>query len=128
MPDHAAFAVAITIRERVLNDSLLMSYLAHRMVAPVPDDPPNVFVDFFHECPLVQLREDDQERFIVLLNGWGPLTISWDGSSQVRTLRWTMRLLLHARFVVAGSQMEFAPNPDDVTLDAWSFDVLSGGP
>ena len=61
MPDHADFAVAMTVRDLVLNDSMLLSYHAgattHRLAAPIPDGPPNVLVDFFLQAPRIIVSE-----------------------------------------------------------------------
>ncbi|MET8676090.1 hypothetical protein ABZW18_00400 [Streptomyces sp. NPDC004647] len=133
MSEHAGFAVAITLRERVLNDSILLSYHAgnapHQLAGQagrIPGDPPPVRVDFFLEPPRIHCSGDDPDRFTVLLSGWGRLTIVWGGTNHVRTIRWSMRLLVRARFVVADTEIRLRPEPGDVTLDDWEFDVLAG--
>lgn len=131
MPDHAGFAVAITVRERVLNDSMLLSYHAgtsgHRLAAPIPDGPPPVGVDFFLKPPRIRCAGDDPLRFTLHLEGWGPLTIEWDGTTHVRNIRWQMRLPVRARFTVAGTAITLSPEASDIRLELWSFDVLAGG-
>lgn len=130
MPDHAGYAVALTIRERVLNDSLLLSYHAgntnHRLVAPVPDGPPPATVDFFLDLPRIQCTGDDPERFTVSLRGWGRLGIVWANVAHAREVRWDMRIAVRARYVVAGREIVLAPEANDVTLEQWTFALLAG--
>jgi hypothetical protein len=132
MPAHAGFAAAVTIRERVLNDSLLLSYhagnISHWLAAPLPDGPPDVLVNFFLEPPQIRCTGEDSQRLIVRLRGWGDMQLLWNSAIQSRSVRWEMQLLMHPRFVLAGAQLTLSPERDDVTLDDWQFVVLSGAP
>ncbi len=128
MADDAGFAVAIAIRQRVLNDSLALAYhagtLSHDLDAPIPDGPPDVDVDFFFDVPQVQCVGSDPGHLHVVLVGWGPLAIEWQGGRPAHQIRWTMQLLVRPRFIVAGTKIEFVPERADVTLTAWTYTSL----
>lgn len=132
MPDHAGFAVAIVIRDRVLNDSTLLAYSAGRTArflrAPIPDGPPPVVIDFFLTPPRMVTRSADPDHFSVRMRGWGPLTIEWDGIPRTRDIRWEMGLRVRSRFVVLGTSMVLQPQDDDVAVQTWMFAELAGGP
>jgi hypothetical protein len=131
MPGHAGFAAAITYRQRVLNDSVLVAYHAgetsHEFAGPVPDGPPDAAVDFFLEAPRVRCVGDDPDRFLVLLSGWGDLALLWNGVLESRKVRCNIQFLLHPRFVLVGTDLTLRAQSDDVTLDEWDFEVFSGG-
>jgi hypothetical protein len=130
LPDHADFAVAITVRERVLNDSILLSYHAgattHRLAVPIPDGPPNVLVDFFLQAPRISTPENDASHLRAVLKGWGPLQIEWGGQTVTRNIAWTMVLLVRARFVLVGTEIQLEPEPGDVTIETWIYTPLAG--
>jgi len=132
MPDHGGFAVAVTIRERVINDAILRAYSdgtsTHRLVGPLPGGPPAVLVDFFLEPPHVRMIGDDPDLLVVDLSGWGPLAINWGGVNHVREIRWQLRLAVQARFVVAGTNLVLSPGEGDFAVEDWGFVPLAGGP
>src|SRR5712692_2471611 len=103
MPSHAGFAVALTFRERVLNDSILLAHhanrLPHSLMFPIPDGPPNVEVDFFLDVPRVQCSGSDPAHLTLQLRGWGNLSIHWSGVTETRKVRWDMRILIHPRYL-----------------------------
>ncbi len=128
MSDDAGFAVAITIRQRVLNDSLMLSYhagtIGHGLQVPIPDGPPDVDVTFFLDVPQVQCVGTDPAHLGVVLDGWGSLRITWQGDRPAHQIRWTMQLLVRPRFIVAGTDIEFVPERDDVSLATWTYTSL----
>ncbi len=132
MSAHAGFAAAVTIRERVLNDSLLLSYdagnISHWLSAPIPNGPPDVAVSFFLEPPRVECSGADSQSLIVRMRGWGGMQITWNGAIQARNVRWEMHLLMRPRFVLEGVDLRLRPEHTDITLSGWTFEVLSGGP
>lgn len=130
MADHAGFAIALTVRERLLNDSLLLAYHAapsQKLTAQLPDGPPPAAVDFFLEPPRIRCSGADPSHLAFQVSGWGTLAVVWGNNvTYSRDVRWDMRVVVRARYVVSGSEITLEPKPDEVVVEQWTFQVIAG--
>ena len=129
MADHAGFAVALTLRERLLNDAVLLAYADGRfpraLAFALPDGPPDARVDVFLAAPEVTCSAGN--FLSIALVFWGSLSVTVNNVAQVRNVKGRLRVRLEPRFSVSGSQLLLSPNPEEVTVTNWDFSVLAGG-
>ena len=127
MTDDAGFAVAITIREHVLNDALLVAYTSgsfpHALAAAVPGGPPDAKIDFFLAPPKITCRTD--HTMTISVEMWGPVTVDATETAKIDA---NLSLRIALSFVVQGTELvlEFNDVTQDVTATAWDFTTISG--
>lgn len=128
MADDAGFAVALTIREGLINDSLLQAYASdpalRALSLDVPGAPPDVVIDAFLAPFRITCQDDDSLRLD--LRFWGQLAMQTDAGFQVRTVDARLSVRIEPRFVVQGTNLVLSPATDDVTVAQWSYTVIAG--
>ena len=129
MADDAGFAVALTIREHLINDALLLAYAGtgfpRSLQLDVPDGPPDASIDVYLAPSQVTCNEDNSLGLAVRL--WGSLNITVGGTDVERTIDGRITVRVKPRFRVAGNNLVLNPDSDDVTVTLWSFTVIAGG-
>jgi hypothetical protein len=130
MADDAGFAVALTLRERLLNDGVLIAYAGggfpHSLATDLPDDPPPAHIEMFLAPPQVTCRADNTLSLTVRM--WGQLKVTMNGVEETGNVSARLTLRLRPTFVVGTSKLTlgFDDVNTDVIATAWSFTVISG--
>ena len=134
MPIHAGFAYAVQIREKVLNDSILLAYHAERInrrlfVPSLPGGPPDVALNLYLDPPQIGFDPALPSGFLLTINGIGQLTVDFEAPPlESRLVRIQMIALVRPRFIVSPGSLTFSPLTEDVSLSTWSFSIVQGGP
>ena len=134
MAIHAGFAYAIQIRKRALNDSILLAYhtekISRRLFSPfLTGGPPAMAIDFHLDPPLISFDDQRNDVFILTLKGAGRLTVDFDPTlPESREIRFEIVALVAPRTVVGPGELRFAPTREDLSLSAFNFSVIAGGP
>ena len=136
MPDHAGFAAAVTLRDRVLNDTLLNFYhagtLSHSLSRSLQEATfPRGSVNLFAQPPQVIFSDTDDQNGILRLRGSGTISI-FTGVvplvTEVRDIQWQADLRVKPEVIVAAKVVLITAKSADYELAGWQFDVLSGTP
>jgi hypothetical protein len=89
MADDAGFAVAVTLRERLLNDAVLIAYsgdaFPRSLAHDLPDGPPNASIDVFLAPPRVACKAND--TLLLDISMWGSLLWTLMACSPARSTR-----------------------------------------
>ena len=134
MPIHGGFAYAIQIRQEVFNNSILLAYHAGTIkrslfLPDLPDGPPIVGMDFYLDPPTISFDSGNHNQLILTISGRGGLTIEFSpGLPESRLVEFQIVALVQPRFTVSPGALNFAPDPDDVTVSEWSFSIVAGSP
>jgi hypothetical protein len=129
MADDAGFAVALTIRERVFNDALLIAYAGgdfpRSLETQLADGPPAAGIAVFLSPPKISCNADDTLTIGVQM--WGSLTVALDGG-ETGDVAAHLTLRIRPSFVVVGSDLvlEFDDVKHDVAATEWDFEAISG--
>jgi hypothetical protein len=132
MAADAGFAVALTIRERLFNDALLIAYTSggfpSRLALQLPgkSGEPTAAIDFFLAPPQIACNIDGTLTIAVRM--WGSLTVAFDGLEQAGVVDAQLTLEIQPSFVVADSKLalELDDADHDVSATEWGFTVISG--
>lgn len=130
MAADGGFAVAITIRERLLNDALLVAYAGdgfpRALAVDLPDAPPTASIDVFLAPPEIKCKASN--ALTITIQMWGALTVAGNGGAETRNVTAHLTLRIQPSFVVAGSDLvlEFDNVDEDVIATEWDFTVISG--
>jgi hypothetical protein len=126
--DDAGFAAALTLRERVLSDALLLAYanddFPRGFDAPVLEGPPDAKLTAFFGSPQLTCRADD--TLAIDLDLWGALFVTPGPSQLVRVIRGHLQIRIRPVVAVADGAVRLNPAAEDVTVPEWSFSVLLG--
>ena len=79
MDRHAGFAAALTIRGQTIQDLQRIGYHAGTVPHRLSGSIPGVAADFFLDLPRLEFHQSDQNQIRLVLQAWGPLTITPDG-------------------------------------------------
>lgn len=142
MSADAGFAVAITIRENLLNHELLLAYAGtgfpQTLSIDVPDGPsgastvPDVNIDVFLAPPQITCKAD--HTLLLTLTMWGTLKASVTATEESANVSAQLTVQLQPSFLVnydatdgsSSLTMTFDDIANDVTATAWDFTVISG--
>jgi hypothetical protein len=128
MADDAGFAVALTIREHVINDALLRAFSSNfqlPLAVAVPGGLPDAKVEVFIAPPKATCNADNTLTFTIEL--WGALSVSVVGVDETGDIAGQLVIRIQPTFVVQGSNLVLSPAAHDVTVTQWDFTVISGG-
>ena len=126
----AGFAVALTIRQRLLNDALLIGYTGsgfpRNLLGPLPFEGPDVTVDVFLAPPTLTCNNNDSLTFVLELRG--TLKITLNGVEETRNIAGRLTVRLKLSFEVVGKKLnvfigDFAT---DLIATGWEVRVTSG--
>jgi hypothetical protein len=127
----AGFAVAITIRERLLNDAITNAHAAadvpHKLrIDSVPGGPPEVAADVFLNAPVAACRPDG--ALTLTLPVWGTLTVTEGGASGQAHVSAQLVLALRLLYFIDGKKLslEFNQPLQDIQALQWTLEVLPG--
>jgi hypothetical protein len=141
MADDAGFAVAITIRQSLLNNAILTSYargsFPHTLSTidfsgGLPGGPPDANLDVFLAPPQITCKNDGTMTIAVEM--WGSLTVTLAGTPEAGNVLANLVLQLKPQFTVKNTTQEkslvlgFGDTVHDVTATEWDFTVISGTP
>jgi hypothetical protein len=140
MAEDAGFAVAITIRESLINDALLTSYAKHTfprtLTHDVPGTSPVSAIDMFLAPPVVNCRRD---KMTIAVQMWGTIDVTMTDTKETGHVLANLTLRLNPTFKVdvgvdrfgvkfQNLDVTFDDLATDVTAIAWGFEVVSGPP
>ena len=135
MADDAGFAVALTLREQLFNDAILVAYAADQFPRTLKADlppavpgtsAPDVGIDMFLAPPRIDCREG---RLLVEFAVWGFLSVTMADLAENRGVAASLTVRISPHLGVAGSQLEldFDDVETQVVATKWAFRVISGG-
>ena len=140
MAEDAGFAVAVTIRESLINNALLTSYAKKTFPRTLAHDLPGTAqpsaIDMFLAPPVVNCRRD---RMTIAVQMWGTIDVTMTDTKETGSVAANLTLRLNPAFKVNVGVDQFGvkfQNLDlvfedlvtDVTAIAWSYEVISGPP
>jgi hypothetical protein len=130
MPDHAGFAAAITLRERVLNDALLFAYsspsFSRDQTIPFLGTGPAVLLRAFLSPPTVTC-DATREALVVGVDLPGALTINEPTGVETHFVLAHVDVAIPPVFTLKNRQLTLSPAHPDVKVVAWSYTVVGGG-
>jgi len=130
MPDHAGFAAAITIRERVLSEALLFAYsrpsFSRDLVIPVVGTGPAVLLQAFLSPPTVTC-DATRDAIVVGVDLPGALTINEPTGVETHFVLAHVDIAVPPVFTLEKGQLTLSPAHEDVKVVVWSYTVVGGG-
>ena len=127
---HAGFGVALTVRQRLLNDALLIGYTGsgfpRNLTADLPFGGPEVAVDVFIAPPTMTCNNNDTLTFVMELRG--ALTITQNGVEETRNIAGKLTVRLKLSFEVLGKNLNVFINDyaTDLIATGWEVRTTSG--
>ena len=86
-------------------------------------------MDFYLDPPTISFDPANHNQLILTITGRGGLTIEFPPAlPETRPVQFQIVALVQPRFAVSPGALNFAPNPDDVTVSDWSFSIIAGLP
>ncbi|HZR06815.1 MAG TPA: hypothetical protein VFA61_13395 [Candidatus Udaeobacter sp.] len=136
MSDHAGYAAAITIRDRVFNDAVLSAWhsgqIRHSFFKTIQENPaPTASVSFFFQSPQARFVPFDRVDGIFRITGWGTISLRvnpFPFPAESRNVQWQADLLITPTANSARSIVFLSAQKANYRLIGWQFDVLSGTP
>lgn len=137
MPDHAGYAVAITVRAQALNDSFRRAYKTgkngHSIRTQQAQPPqvlfPRVGLRLFFQQPEVTLSQSPVDHATLRVSGWGTVTIRMSPFpvlGETRDIQWEARLVAKHEATLTSSAVNIKFKAENYKLFLWQFDILSG--
>ena len=143
MADDAGFAVAITIREHLLNDALRVAYagsgfprtLATAALGGLPGGPPDSNLDVFLGPPAVACHANN--TLTITLEMWGQLTVTMNGVDEAAEIDGRLAVDITPAFGIVSitspdgtktNHLEMDPSGSTVSVSpatGWDFTVIS---
>jgi hypothetical protein len=129
MPDHAGFAAAIAVKERVLSDALFYAYssegFSRNQTIPFLGDGPPVALIGFLTPPTVAC--DGTRGLLVLgVDVEGFLSYSGPNGKEIQPVVAHAEITSPPDFMLMAGQLALSPQHDRVKVDAWTFTVVGG--
>jgi hypothetical protein len=135
VPVHAGFAVALTLREKLLNDAVLVAYAGGTFPrtldtsqfpgGELPDGPPRANLNVFLGPPTINCHANN--TLTIALQMWGQLSVTMNAVEEGATVDARLVVRILPTFVVAGSDLQLSPEPSNVTVSQWDFTVIPPG-
>ena len=129
MTDDAGFAVALTIRQRLLNDGILIAYaddsFPRTLNFDLPLGPPVVGIDVFLDTPTIICKANS---LTIAIRMWGSLSVTAADVQETRTIVASLTVRIQPTFFIDGSNLaiQFDEVSTQVTATAWDFTVITG--
>ena len=130
MPDHAGFAAAITLRERVLNDALRLawarpSFSRSERLIPFFGTGPAAAMTAFIGPPTVAC-DPTRDAIVVSLDLSGRLTIVPTTGVESHLVLAHVEIAAPPVFTLADGKLTLSPDHSEVDVVKWSYTVLDG--
>jgi hypothetical protein len=137
MSDHAGFAVAITVREQALNQSLRRAYKTganghfFRTQAPnIPGLPfPRVSMRMFFRPPEMTFSQAPVDHGTMRVSGWGTVSVRmapFPALAETREIQWEAKLVAQHEVALSNTAVNIKFKAENYKLFLWQFDILSG--
>jgi hypothetical protein len=130
MPDHAGFAAAITLRERVLGEALLFAYsrptFSRALAIPFLGTGPNLLLQAFLSPPTVTC-DTTRDALVVGVDLPGTLTINQPTGVETHPVLAHVDVAIPPVFTLEDGQLTLSPAHADVKVVSWSYTVVGGG-
>jgi hypothetical protein len=130
--DHAGFAAAITVRERVLSDALLFAYSSASVARNLPivfmgagPTAPLVFLQAFLSPPTVTC-DGARQALIVSVDVAGDLTFSNPSGAETHPIVGHVEISIPPVLMLAAGKVRLQPDHSDVKVITWTFTVSDG--
>ena len=136
MPDHAGYASAVAIRERVFDDALLSAWhsghIRHSILNTFQESPaPRGSVNFFFGPPRAKFVPFNRVDGVLPIRGWGTVGLRFGlfpSPAETKTIEWRADLRITPTASSIGTVILLSAKKVDYWLINWQFDVLSGTP
>jgi len=129
MPDHAGFAAAITVRERVLSDALLFAYsresFSRVRTIPFLGDGPSVAITAFLSPPTVTC-DGTRNALVVGVDLTGALVFTGPHGTEAEPVVAHAEVAVPPAFELMAGQLSLTPRHTDVKVIAWTYTVVGG--
>jgi hypothetical protein len=137
MPDHAGFAVAITVRKSALDGSLRRAYKTEKIghfirtqSVNLPDIAfPRVSLRLFFQPPEMTLSQSPVDHATLKVSGWGTVSVRMNPFptlGETREIQWEARLVAKHEATLNSSAVNIKFKAENYKLFLWQFDILSG--
>ena len=129
MPDHAGFAAAITVRERVLSDALLFAYsrpsFSRVRTIPFLGDGPLVAITAFLSPPTVTC-DGTRNALVVGVDLTGALVFTGPQGKEAQPVVAHAEVAVPPAFELMAGQLSLTPRHTDVKVISWTYTVVGG--
>jgi hypothetical protein len=148
MGDDAGFAAAITLREGLLKDVILVAYAGgsfprtldtskfpsdgQQPAGQLPGGPPQAGLNMFLGPPLINCHTNN--TLSIALRMWGQLSVTMNAAEEGATVDAQLLVRLVPTFVIVRDKpnqeppsLELRPALQNVTVSQWDFTVISPG-
>lgn len=127
MSDHAGFAAAITLREKVLNEALLLAYsrptFSRQRAIPFLGAGPPVVLHAFLSPPGVTC-DPVREAIVVSIDLPGAVTVMAATGTETRFVRAHAEVAVPATLALQNGELRLAPALTDLEVVEWSYTVV----
>lgn len=124
MPDHAGFAAAITLREKVLNEALLLAYsrpsFSRVQTIPFLGAGPPVLLNAFISRPTV-ICDPVRDAIVVSIDLPGVVTVIPTTGTESRFVRAHAEIAVPSTFALQNGELRLAPALTDLEVVEWSY-------
>lgn len=131
MSDDAGFAVAITVRQNLLNNAILIAYASdtfpHTLSHDLPDGPPDASIDFFLGPPQITCKSDN--TMTIAVDMWGSMSVTLNSAVQTGDVAAHLTIRIQPSFEVRGNTLVlgFDDINQDVVATEWDYTVIGAG-
>jgi hypothetical protein len=132
MLDGAGFAVALTLRQQLLQDALLIAYANSNFPRTLntasfpggllPGGPPDVGLNVFLGPPTI--TSNTGNTLTLSLEIWGRISVTMTIVRRVAQIYGHLTITIVPAFVVSGAELELSLTPENVTVTQWTFAVI----
>jgi hypothetical protein len=129
MPDHAGFAAAIALKERVISEALFLAYssdgFSRNLLVPLGGDGPQVALIAFLQPPTVTC-DGSRDALVVGLDFAGTLAFSGSTGSEAQPVVAHADVAVPPVLTLMDGQLALSPAHTDVKVVSWTFTVVGG--
>ncbi len=127
MPDHAGFAAAIALRERVINDVLFLAYSSEGFSRNLPilfqgEGPPVALVAFL--MPPTVTCDAARDALVMGIDFTGNLTYAGSTGVETHPVVAHADVVVPPDFTLMAGQLALSPQHDRVKVVTWTFTVV----
>jgi hypothetical protein len=132
MSDGAGFAVALTLRQQLLQNALLIAYANNKFPRTLnttslpggllPGGPPDAGLNVFLGPPTI--TSNTGNTLTLALEIWGQISLTMTTVREVAQIDAHLTITIVPAFVVSGTHLELSLTTDNVTVTQWTFTVI----
>lgn len=128
----AGFAVALTLRQQLLQNALLIAYANNKFPRTLntaslpggllPGGPPDAGLNVFLGPPTI--TSNTGNTLTLALEMWGQISLTMTTVREVAQIDARLTITIVPAFVVSGTHLELSLTTDNVTVTQWTFTVI----